>query len=410
VLFPAGNLSFSLMIFWLLALFIVAATGIAGFYQGALRAAITFIGLLFAAMLAGPLGSLFQSMLPIFGLKNPWYVLLVAPIIGFVLIMILFKVAALALHKKVDGYYKYKANDTERLLFERLNSRVGIPLGMANGVIYFLALVTLIYSISYFTVQIATSSEDSWALRIINRVSEDMESTRCDKAAARFLPKSQLYYDSLDVVADIFQTPLLQNRLGNYPPFLLLGETEDFKPFQDQNFQRDWIKGVTFGTFVNNEFIKPVIEDRKLYTNLLARLGGEAHDLKIYLETGKSPKYDDERILGRWEFDTRASLNLARRRKPNMGSAEIKRLRGFILGTMKDSMLVATVDNKTVLRIPAVSKDKGGIKGTWKNSGTGYIFSTTEDGKKVEIEANVEGKNLIYIKDGITLVFENTRV
>jgi hypothetical protein len=35
---------------------------------------------------------------------------------------------------------------------------------------------------------------------------------------------------------------------------------------------------------------------------LLARLGGEAHDLKIYLETGKSPKYDDERILGRWEF------------------------------------------------------------------------------------------------------------
>jgi hypothetical protein len=77
---------------------------------------------------------------------------------------------------------------------------------------------------------------------------------------------------------------------------------------------------------------------------------------------------------------------------------------------MKDSMLVATVDNKTVLRIPAVSKDKGGIKGTWKNSGTGYIFSTTEDGKKVEIEANVEGKNLFYIKDGITLVFENTRV
>jgi hypothetical protein len=75
-----------------------------------------------------------------------------------------------------------------------------------------------------------------------------------------------------------------------------------------------------------------------------------------------------------------------------MGSAEIKRLRGFILGAMKDSMLVATVDNKTVLRIPALSKDKGGIKGTWKNSGTGYIFSTTEDGKKVEIEANVEGK------------------
>ena len=193
-------------------------------------------------------------------------------------------------------------------------------MGVANGIVYVLALCTLIYSISYLTVQVATSTDDSWALRVINRIAEDMESTRMDKAAARFLPKSKLYYDSLDVVADIFQTPLLQNRLANYPPFLLMGESEEFKPLADQTFQRDWIKGIsTFGTFVNHDMVRPLIEDKKAYTNLMAKLEGDTHDLKVYLETGKRPKYDEEPILGRWEFDFRASMNLARRRKPNMG-------------------------------------------------------------------------------------------
>jgi choline-glycine betaine transporter len=87
-------------------------------------------------------------------------VLLVAPIIGFVLIMILFKVAALALHKKVDGYYKYKANDNRTIALRTSELARGHPLGVANGVIISLALVTLIYSISYFTVQIATGSDE----------------------------------------------------------------------------------------------------------------------------------------------------------------------------------------------------------------------------------------------------------
>ena len=397
------------MIMWLIALFIVACTGIVGFYQGALRAAISFIGLLFAALFAGPIGSVLHSLLPVFGLRNPWLVLIVAPLIGFIFVMVVFKVAGLALHKKVDGYYKYKAMDTQRLLFERLNARLGIAMGLANGIVYVFVISTLLYSIAYLTVQVATTSEDSWALRLVNRVADDMESTRMVTASARFLPKQQLYYDSLDVVADIFQTPLLQNRLGNYPPFLMLGETEEFKPLSDQGFQKEWIKGITFGTFINHEVVKPIVEDPKAYTNLLARIGNDAHDLKIYLETGKSPKYDEERILGRWEFDFRASMNLARRRKPNMGSAEIKRLRQQFGGALKDAILVATVDNRIILKLPSQGKDKA-VKGAWHSSGTGYTLTTSEDGKKQEGEANVDGRNLIFTKDGYVMVFENTRV
>ena len=54
-------------------------------------------------------GLIFILILPVFGLKNPWYALLVAPVIGFIVIMVVFKPGGFAVHKKLDGYYKYKA-------------------------------------------------------------------------------------------------------------------------------------------------------------------------------------------------------------------------------------------------------------------------------------------------------------
>src|SRR5436190_1599238 len=117
------------MTVWIIALILLACTGIVGYYQGAIRAAFSFVGLLVAALFATPLGSILKSMLPIFGLKNPFYIEFLSPILGFLIILIIFKVAALAVHKKVEGWYKYKANDMQRMLFERMNTRVGAPMG-----------------------------------------------------------------------------------------------------------------------------------------------------------------------------------------------------------------------------------------------------------------------------------------
>ena len=99
--------------------------------------------------------------MPIFGLKNPLVVAFLAPAIGFLLVLTLFKCAALAVHKKLDGWYKYKVGDTQRLLWERLNSRVGLPLGLANAVVYVFIFCTLIYALGYLSVQVANSENDS---------------------------------------------------------------------------------------------------------------------------------------------------------------------------------------------------------------------------------------------------------
>jgi hypothetical protein len=408
--FSSGAFYFPSMILWIIALALLGCVGLVGYYQGALRAAFSFVGLLLAALLASPLGSLLESVVPILGLRNPVVIAFVAPLLAFILILVIFKCGGLALHKKVDTWYKYKASDTQRLLWERMNSRLGIPVGVANGLIYFLAICTLVYALGYLTVQVGTSDQDSWSLRLVNRLNEDLKSTGMDKAVAPFMPSSELYYDGADIVADIFHTPLLQNRLANYPPFLLVGEKAEFKPLSDPGFQGEWIKGMTFGRFVQHEKIKPVIENHDVVTNVLGMLGGDLKDLKVYLETGKSPKYDDEKILGHWAFDYKASFNAARRKKPNMGSAEITRLRKLLTTVFLNATLTATIDNKAILKVPAAGSGKGTTQGNWKSAEGKDLLNISEGSQKLDLEVQVDGRTLVFTKDGFVLVFENTRV
>ena len=117
-----------------------------------------------------------------------------------------------------------------------------------------------------------------------------------------------------------------------------------------------------------------------------------------------------KKILGRWAFNFNASMNAARRKKPTMGSLQIRQLRAA-LGTMfARSTLTATIDHKAILKLPAVPGSKGTVSGIWKSSAGKYILGITEDGKKLELEAEVDGRNLIFTKDSFVLVFENTRV
>lgn len=394
------------MLLWLTAFFILACCAIVAYYQGALRAVISLLGLLGALLLAGPFGKLINAILPALGLAHPALLAVLGPAIAFLLILAGFKIVAAVVHRKVDAYYKYQATDTQRLLFERMNARVGVPVGLCNGVLYFFILCTAVYTLGYGTYQLATSDQDSWVMRLVNRLSESIKDTRMAKAAAPMMPEKELYYDACDILASIYHQPLLQNRLANYPPFLTLAEQPEFKPLSDQKLQEDWQKGMSLSEFMAHEKVKPLLHNREIFTNVVGLLGGDLKDLKVYVDTGKSPKYDDERILGRWEIDPRESVARARRLKPNMGSVELRRLRTLLGTTFKDSTLIATIDNKAILKLPEL-KDKGTQRGSWKSAEGKYILHFQEAG---DLDVLVDGKKLIFKRDGITLVFENARV
>lgn len=396
------------MILWIVALLVFLSLGTAGFYQGAVRVGCSFLGLLVATALAMPLSAVVKPLLKIFGLEHPVPLGLIAPFVAFVVVVIAFKAASVGLHRKVDGYYKYKASDTVRLLFERLNSRLGLCLGLCNGFIYVILICVGVYVVGYFSVQAATSDKDAFVMKVVTRLAEDMKATRMDKAVAGFIPAKDIYYDGSDVLALIFRNPILQNRLTEYPVFLTYAEQTEFKQLGgDQKFQGEWVTGPSLTEFTAHEHMKELIGNRDLFTNTLARLGGDLKDLKDYLETGKSAKYDEEKILGRWSFHYNQSMSVNRKKKPNMTLNEAKQIRAFLGGIFRNATLTAFLDSTVKLKLPSLPGERSTTSGSWKNVGTGtYTLSIAEGDKSVDVDAVIDGNRLVFSRGPYSLVFE----
>jgi hypothetical protein len=156
---------------------------------------------------------------------------------------------------------------------------------------------------------------------------------------------------------------------------------------------------------MNHERVKPLVHDVKLYTNLVAMLSGDLKDLKSYLETGKSPKYDEDKILGRWKFDYRETYGLARKGKPNLTLQELNRMRRFLSG-FNDTEFLATVDHKAALRITANNNTQA-VQGNWKNRGGGkFGLTIREGGSGGSVEASADATRLSFTWAGYTFVFK----
>jgi hypothetical protein len=146
------------MTIWILALLLLAAAVALGHKLGAINAAFTFAGILIGGLLATVAGKIFKPLLPHFGIDNPTMIWALAPVLGFFLVLILFKMAGFFVHRKVEVFYKYKAGDLRLALWERLNARIGACVGVLNGTAYIVLASFYLFNLSYWTSQVATSN------------------------------------------------------------------------------------------------------------------------------------------------------------------------------------------------------------------------------------------------------------
>jgi uncharacterized membrane protein required for colicin V production len=79
------------MTIWILALLLLAAGAGMGLRQGAIRVAISFVGIIFSALLAWPLSGLIRPLLPHLGFQSRVVVWLLPPLLVFVILLSLFK-------------------------------------------------------------------------------------------------------------------------------------------------------------------------------------------------------------------------------------------------------------------------------------------------------------------------------
>jgi hypothetical protein len=402
------------MTIWLLTFLLLGIFGLAGYHQGAIRASIAFLGLFFAWLLAPLAAKVFVPLMGVIGVKNPIWLWALPPFLGFTLLMAIIYGVAFFVHQKVDVYYKYKAGDLRLSLWERLNTRLGACVGLLNGVAYLVLLSFVIHAFSYWTVQMASSDTDPKSMRLLNAMGRDLQSTGMNRVAKAMDPLNDAFYNTADLAGKLYCNPMLEARLLRYPGFLTLGEKPEFQALgQDGAFQDMRLKGAPVNEALEQSSAKAIFGNPELLKEIWATVQPNLADLNTFLDTGKSAKYDGEKLLGRWQFDAGRSLLAYRRAKPTVAGAEAARLRVWLRERYGKCSIVAAPDkmvavknipdNKAQLQ-PGQTPELKTFKGTWQADGLeAYEFNL--EGGTDKRSAKFEGTHLVLSGDSIPLAF-----
>src|SRR5438477_9763946 len=217
------------MTIWIMALLLFALFGALGYAKGAIRMSFPLIGLVLGVFLAVPLGPVVQPLVPLVGLKNPVWSILLPPVIVFFLIAILFIIVGFFVHWKVNLYYKYRTDDYHRLSWERLNKRLGVSIGLIAGASYTLLLGLVIYILGYLTVQVSAGDNETGLAKNLNQARSDLHSSGLEKTVAAFDPTPENYYLASEILGLVYNNPLLHSRLSTSPPVLSFAGRQQFQ-------------------------------------------------------------------------------------------------------------------------------------------------------------------------------------
>ena len=340
------------MLIWLTVLVLMLLFAALGYLKGAIRMIFPLVGLFVGVWLALPLAPLVRPLVPMVGLANPIWSILLPPVIVFFLVGLLLVAVGFAVHWKLNLYFKYRTDEYQYQRWLRLNQRAGVSMGLVAGVVYSLLIGVVVYSLGYLTVQVSAGDSDPAAVRYLNQARNDLNSSGLESAVASLAPVPEVYYSAADVMGLLYHNPLLHTRLATYPPFLALAERPELQDIAKDSAYQNML--------ATQASVSQILQDPKtqgLITNegLLAELKQiDLKDLYHYLQTGESELFGDRPILGRWEVDPFASMLQEKRRRVTLTVGDMLKLREQmkLLGGMR---LIVTPDNVVRLKGPDVS-------------------------------------------------------
>jgi hypothetical protein len=340
------------MLIWILALLLFAIAGACGYKLGAVRFGVSLIGLIVAAAVALPLGPYLKPLVPMAGFKNPVWSIVLPPAMVFLLAYFIFIGISFFVHRKVELHYKYQADDADRFGWERVNRAVGLWVGLVTGAVWLWLFGLVIYVAGYFTVQVSSDSTNTLYVRLLNQARQELSSTGLDKAVAPFDPMPRRYYEASDILGLVYQNPILVSRLSQYPPFLLMADRAEFQELaKDADFNQMLLSKADIVDLIKHPKVQAVVQNAEIVQELL---GQDLKDLRAYLETGVSPLYEEEKILGKWRLDPWATMAQERKRHPDMSSTQMRQLKTVMTEIMPTVSITATTDKKLILKADGV--------------------------------------------------------
>ena len=390
-----------------------------GYRQGVIRASFSFVGILFATMLALPLGKLFKPVLAHVGFPNETMAWMVAPVVAFPLVLVLFKVAGGYLHHKSEMHYKHKAGDLGFSIWTRLNHRLGACVGVLNGTAYVILICFVIFNFSYWTVQVAASESETGTTRLINRLGADAQSTGLAKTAGAIGTLPGDYYRAANLAGLICQNPGVSARIIRYPAFLSLLERDDIQALaNDNDFTNAWGSHAPMGQILNEPAVQNIVKDNDLINTVWAVVEPNMDDLTTYLKTGKSPKYDAEPALGFWDFNPRVTFAYMRLNQPvTISSSQMRAARDWMVQAYADTIMIVSADNQAFMKFwpdakapapqPGQPRATVNWKGTWSEDGTNYQFSFSDGADNKTFATSIDGQRMMLKDDKNTYIFDH---
>jgi len=402
------------MSIWILAMVVMISTALAGWRLGAIRAAISFVGILFAALLAVPVGKMFHPLLPHLGAGNPIMAWALAPVAGFILVSIVFKVIGQPVHNKVEHFYKYQAGDLRLALWERMNTRLGICVGLLNGALYFVLLTFFIFNLTYWTTQVAVAPNQPLMIRLANQLGNDLQATHLARVAGAVGTLPPEYYQFADLAGFLMQNPQVGPRLAEYPALTSVWERDDFQPLvTDATLTNALASGVSLSELLNDPTVRAFLENKEQTKLITGILQTNLDDLTEYLKTGKSAKYDGEKIIGQWEFNPAVTMAWLRQSNPKIPASEMRVVRARWTKAYADTRVLVTGDNQLFIKnLPKFLTQTQpsqpwfqpeSWKGDWSANGDAYDLHVTLNGADKFMTAKAEDLRL-SVKDGKNLL------
>jgi hypothetical protein len=393
---------------WLIAIVCLGLIGLAGYYSGPIRGGFSFVGLLFGLLLAGPLSPLARHLLPVLGLEHPLWQFFIPQALAFLMVLIIFIIAGAVVHRKVSLFFKYKADDKKLIRWQRMYSRLGFCVGVLNGAVYFLLIMIPIYIGGYFTAEAATEGNNPPAAQFLTRTRAELHDSKLDRVLAAYDPTPAQVYKASDIADLVIHNPLLKSRISHYPPFLTLGQRPEFQALANDGQLLEMIdRQASINEILKYPAVQAIVTNAVLTGQIYNVLGNDLNDLQEYLLTGKSPKFDDEKILGVWTINPQESFARERKRHPGMKLTQFDKLRQDMAPVIRDLSLTVTTDNQVILK-----KQGGGdvqtrmlSVGNWKKDSA---YQITLPGSKPETtEVEIDNDNTLLLpKDGYILAFD----
>lgn len=340
------------MLMWVLAVVLVGGFAVLGFQMGGVRAAVGFVGAMLGLALATVIGGIVAPLLPKLGVQSLTWMLILPALVGFGLVWLASIGASFAAHRPVELHFKYREDDTTRQAFERMNAAIGMFVGMLTGVILLFAVSKPIYSRAYLTTQLHSETEPA-PIGLINSVRNGMAQTGWDRTFAPLDRTSPKFIEVSDLLGLIYANAALTNRIYEYPPFLALVETAEVSDaLGDPEYLKLIQDQAGFTALLSHPKTQAILNNGDVQEQL-AKL--DLVDLRKFLETGKSPEFDEEKLLGRWQTDMAAIVTDARRKRANLALADLKNLRTALNAILSQAKLTVYPDGKFALRVPAPS-------------------------------------------------------